>query len=241
MVFIRGSAVATRSRICAASAFARSFNCPWASARNTTSCRNLSGPDLVPITHEVEGARHDPALLLRQGRRIVVAALSAPGRLSAGLALGRAIVLPERLNLQEEDVARDGLGAAARYRCPWRARSTTPRRPADRPSSSRKNVWPARQRRQRPGAASATADRLLLAAVHGVDDVQAPDAEVVVSAASTNTSSMLVARRSRAGFENDTTGGFVVEHINRVLRRRGHERARRRGEFEAIQAVCGRR
>ena len=145
--------------------------------------------------------------------------------LAAGLALGRAVVLAERLDLEEEDVARDGLRARDRRRCRWRARSTTRRRRAGGPAPRGRTCG--RPTASVAGAAAGPASLtcLLRAAVHGVHQVELRSRRSRPRLrASTNISSMLVARRSRPGFEKATDGGSSVEHVDGVLRRGRHER-----------------
>ena len=75
----------------------------------------LLGADLLPVAHHVERAGNDSPLLLGERRRVVRAA-AAPAvlLLTAGLALGRPVVLAERLDLDEVDVACRGLRALDR-------------------------------------------------------------------------------------------------------------------------------
>ena len=90
----------------------------------------LLGAHRLPVAVDVEGRGDDLALLLRQRADLVL--LPAATAAAPGLRLGALEVLLQRPHLQEVDVARRLLAAAAPRRCRRRARSRTRSRPATR-------------------------------------------------------------------------------------------------------------
>ena len=190
---------------------------------------------VLPVADDVERAGHDLALRLGQRPRIGVRAAAGPAH-GAALRLRHAKVPAERADLDEVQVALDvavRLGEVA-VGGAGVVRDEVARLQAEllhEEGVSRRHLL------QPAGAAVEELHRLLGAAVGRVDEVQRQQAEVVVGARLDE--HLLDGAGGRVAPRRDEhhRRGLVGQHVDGVLRRRGHELAVGRLQLDAVEAL----
>ena len=193
----------------------------------------LLGVVLLPVANQVERGRDDLALRLRKLARVGPAHAAAPG---AALRRLHPVVLVVAPDLDEEQVALD-VGVLLQQVPVGRPRVV-------REEVARLQLQLLEEERVARGdlpegipAAVEQADRLLRTAVHRIDQVERVQPEIVVGARLDE--HLLDGAGGRVAPRPDEHRGrrLIGQHVDGVLRRRGHEIACRRDEIDAVEAL----